>query len=150
ISPAGRGGARAARLSFVRRHRIAASLAAIIVLTAGAIAMLAIGSGTPHAALVKTKAVRPAPASAAVLPSSPDTPGDPPARDFARQLTHAIPADLALYDLRMISDRTAGLYREAEVDMAQLGADLDVPYAVVGHVDRSDGRLRADVQLIDT
>jgi tetratricopeptide (TPR) repeat protein len=34
--------------------------------------------------------------------------------------------------------------------MAQLGADLDVPYAIVGHVERADGRLRADAQLIDT
>jgi DNA-binding SARP family transcriptional activator/TolB-like protein len=147
LSPPGRGGRRA---SLLRRHRIAASLAALLVLAGGAVAMFAIGSGTPHAALVKTKAVRPALASAVVLPFSLDTPDDTADRDFARQLTHAITADLALYDMRMISDRTAGLYREAEVDMAQLGADLDVPYAIVGHVDRTDGRLRADVQLIDT
>jgi TolB-like protein/tetratricopeptide (TPR) repeat protein len=94
--------------------------------------------------------VRPALASAIVLPFSLDNPTDAQDRDFARQLTHAITADLGLYDMRMISDRTAGLYREPEVDMAQLGADLDVTYAIVGHVDRVDGRLRADVQLIDT
>jgi DNA-binding SARP family transcriptional activator/TolB-like protein len=145
----GRGSSRAARLSFLRRHRIAASLAATLVLAAGAAGMIAIGS-RPHAALVKAHPVRPALASAVVLPFSLDTPGDTQDRDFTRQLTHAITADLALYDMRMISDRTAGLYREAEVDMAQLGADLDVPYAIVGHVDRVDGRLRADVQLIDT
>ena len=144
-----RGSARTARLSFIRRHRIAASIVATFVLAAGAAGMFAIGS-RPHAALVKARPVRPALASAVVLPFSLDTPADTQDRDFARQLTHAITADLALYDMRMISDRTAGLYREAEVDMAQLGADLDVPYAIVGHVDRTDGRLRADVQLIDT
>jgi DNA-binding SARP family transcriptional activator/TolB-like protein len=149
LSPAGRGGPGAATLRHWRRPLIAAGIAVVCIIAAGSAAFMFVAR-PPRAALVKTNAVRPALASAVVLPFSLDTPGDTQDRDFARQLTHAITADLALYDMRMISDRTAGLYREAEVDMAQLGADLDVPYAIVGHIDRADGRLRADVQLIDT
>ncbi len=148
LSPTGRGGAGAARLQRWHGLAIAAGVAVMCIMAVGTAAFML--SGTPHAAQVKTKAVRPALASAVVLPFSLDAPGDTQDRDFARQLTHAITADLAFYDMRMISDRTAGLYREAEVDMAELGADLDVPYAIVGHIDRADGRLRADVQLIDT
>jgi DNA-binding SARP family transcriptional activator/TolB-like protein/tetratricopeptide (TPR) repeat protein len=148
LSPTGRGGARTAGSASWRHIALAAAIAAICIIVAGTTALMF--TGTPHTAAIKAKPVRPALASAVVLPFSLDTPGDTPDRDFARQLTHAITADLALYDMRMISDRTAGLYREAEVDMAQLGADLDVGYAVVGHIDRTDGRLRADVQLIDT
>ncbi|HEY1541715.1 MAG TPA: BTAD domain-containing putative transcriptional regulator [Xanthobacteraceae bacterium] len=157
LSPSGRGSAGAERPSpspspSPSRRRfslITATIAAACMVAAGTIAAFMF-TGAPHTTAIKTKPVRPALASAVVLPFSLDTPSDTPDRDFARQLTHAITADLAVYDMRMISDRTAGLYREAEVDMAQLGADLDVGYAVVGHVDRTGGRLRADVQLIDT
>jgi len=145
----GRGGARAENASRWRRYSIAAVIAAACVLVVGAAALI-LTTTTPHTTLAKTKTAKPALASAVVLPFSLDTPADIQDRDFARELTHDVTADLARYDLRMISDRTADLYRETEVDMAQLGADLDVAYAIVGHIDRVDGRLRADVQLIDT
>ena len=148
LSPTGRGGARAARPSPWRRYSIAAAIAVACIIAAGATALVV--TNGPHTSLAKTKTAKPALASAVVLPFSLDTPGDTQDRDFARELTHDVTADLARYDLRMISDRTAGLYRETEVDMARLGADLDVAYAIVGHIDRLDGRVRADVQLIDT
>jgi TolB-like protein/tetratricopeptide (TPR) repeat protein len=148
LSPPGRGDARAASAGHSWRYSIAAAVAATLILVVGAAALVL--TNTPHTSLAKTKTAKPALASAVVLPFSLDTPGDTQDRDFARELTHDVTADLAHYDLRMISDRTAGLYRETEVDMARLGADLDVAYAVVGHIDRVDGRVRADVQLIDT
>jgi DNA-binding SARP family transcriptional activator/TolB-like protein/tetratricopeptide (TPR) repeat protein len=148
LSPSGRGSADAVRPSRWRRHAIAAALALVCIIAVGASAFLI--PGTPRSAAIKTKSAKPAVASAVVLPFSFEASGDAQDRDFARQLSHAVNAGLARYDLRMISERTADLYREAEVDMAQLGADLDVPYAIVGHVDRADGRLRADAQLIDT
>ncbi|HLH86865.1 MAG TPA: tetratricopeptide repeat protein [Xanthobacteraceae bacterium] len=148
LSPGVREGAGAAGISRWRRYAIAASIALVCILAAGAAALVLTASS--RTTLVKTRTARPALASAVVLPFSLDTPADTPDREFASALTHGVTANLARYDMRMISDRTAGLYREAEVDMAQLGADLDVPYAIVGHIERADGRLRADAQLIDT
>ncbi|HEX4557306.1 MAG TPA: hypothetical protein VH249_25175, partial [Xanthobacteraceae bacterium] len=49
-----------------------------------------------------------------------------------------------------VSDRTADLYADRQVDIAAVGAELGVAYAVVGRVQRTDGGLRAHVQLIDT
>src|SRR5262249_39219055 len=43
---------------------------------------------------------------------------------------------------------TADLYRD--MDVARLGAALDVRYAIVGRVQQGDGELRASVQLVDT
>jgi tetratricopeptide (TPR) repeat protein len=66
-------------------------------------------------------------------------------------LTHDLTAHLARFgELRMISDRTADLYRDRGVDVARLGAELDVRYAIVGRVQQGDGELRASVQLVDT
>ena len=148
LSPPGRGGAGAERPWRRRRYALAAALAGLCILAIGTSALVL--TNKARTTLVQTRTARPALASAVVLPFSLDTPADTPDREFARALTRGLTADLARYDMRMISDRTAGLYREDEVDMAQLGADLDVPYAIVGHVERADGRLRADAQLIDT
>jgi tetratricopeptide (TPR) repeat protein len=58
---------------------------------------------------------------------------------------------LARYgELRIVSDRTADLYRDRDVDIAKLGAELDVRYAIVGRVQDDAGELRASVQLVDT
>ena len=86
-----------------------------------------------------------------MLPFSVDAPGD--ARDpaFARLLAHDLSAHLARYgELRIISDRSADLYRDRDVDVAKLGAELDVRYAIVGRVQHGDGELRASVQLVNT
>ncbi len=86
-----------------------------------------------------------------VLPFAVDAPRGPEDRAFARLLTADLTADLTRYgDLRIVSDRAADLDPDRQVDVAAIGAELGVAYAVVGRVQRSDAEMRADVQLIDT
>jgi DNA-binding SARP family transcriptional activator/TolB-like protein len=134
------------KLSFWRRRPIAAAFAALAALSIGAVADAPIRSGPPRPA-----AAQPWLASAIVLPFSVDAPRGTTDAGFARLLTHDLTAQLARYgELRLISDRTADLYRERDVDVAKLGAELDVRYAIVGRVQPAEGGLRVSVQLVDT
>jgi len=140
-----------ANIAFWRPRPIATAFAGLWVLaiTAGATFVLATGTPLPWRAPPRATAAQPAPASAIVLPFSVDGGARNPA--FARLLAHDLSALLARYgDLRMISDRTADLYRHRDVDLAKLGAELHVRYAIVGRVQQSDGEMRANVQLVDT
>ena len=83
-----------------------------------------------------------------VLPFSVEGPRDAQDQAFAQLLAHDLTAHLARYDLRMISHRTADLYRD-RVDVAKVGAELGVPYAIVGRIQRNAGGVRAEVQLIE-
>jgi TolB-like protein len=141
------------KLAFWRRHPIAAALATLSAISIGALAVLELATGTPipwgapqPRATVSTQ---PLLASAVVLPFSTD--GDARNPAFARLLTHDLTATLARFgELRIIADRTADLYGDRDVDVAKLGAELDVRYAIVGRVQHGDGELRASVQLVDT
>jgi TolB-like protein/cytochrome c-type biogenesis protein CcmH/NrfG len=136
-----------AKLPVRRRRPVAAAFAALAALSIAAVADVPIRPAAP----ARTTAVRPWLASAVVLPFSVDAVRDPRDADFARLLTHDVTANLARFgELRMISDRTADLYRDRAVDVARLGAELDVRYAVVGRIQQGDGELRASVQLVDT
>jgi DNA-binding SARP family transcriptional activator/TolB-like protein len=165
LSPAGRGSAGTAlvaakppappalpaKLPIWRRRPIATALASLSVLaiTAGATFVLATGTPLPWRAPSRAAAAQPGLASAIVLPFSVDGEARNPA--FARLLAHDLSAHLARYgELRMISDRTADLYRDRDVDLAKLGAELHVRYAIVGRIQQDDGELRANVQLVDT
>jgi DNA-binding SARP family transcriptional activator/TolB-like protein/Tfp pilus assembly protein PilF len=140
-----------ATLPIWRRRPIAAALAMLAVVSVGAVATIeaATGTLTPWAAPPPKKtAPQPWLASAIVLPFSAD--GDVRGPAFARLLTHDLTAMLARYgELRIVSDRTADLYRDRDVDVAKLGAELDVRYAIVGRVQEGAGELRASVQLVD-
>jgi len=135
-----------------RRRPIAAAVATLSLLSIAAVGTLALATGTPIPwGTAKTVPAQPWLASAIVLPFGVDA--AQPARDpeFARLLTHELTAQLARYgELRLISDRTADLYRDRDVDVASLGSELDVRYAIVGRVRQGDGELRASIQLVDT
>src|SRR5262249_7547331 len=133
--------------AFWRRAPVAAAFATLATLAIGAVADAPIRSAAPP----RTAAAQPWLASAVVLPFSVDAARGPGDADFARLLTHDVAANLARFgELRMISDRTADLYRDRDVDVAKLGAELDVRYVIVGRVQQGDGELRASVQLVDT
>jgi TolB-like protein len=118
----------------------------------GAVALLGLATGTPFGLRMLLKAKSPpGVATAVVLPFAVDAPRGPDDQAFARMLAHDLTGHLARYgDVRVVSDRTADLYRDRQVDVADVGADLGVTYAVVGRIQRTDGGLRAHVQLIDT
>jgi DNA-binding SARP family transcriptional activator/TolB-like protein/Tfp pilus assembly protein PilF len=133
-----------------RRPAMAAALVSAVSI--GAVATLGLATGTPHGlwTLFKPK-TPPGLASAIVLPFAVDAPRGPDDQAFARLLAHDLTGHLARYgDLRIVSDRTADLYADRQVDVAAVGAELGVAYAVVGRVQRTDGGLRAHVQLVDT
>lgn len=124
-------------------------LAVVSIAALGAL-QLATGMPVPWAPAKKV-ALRPTLASAIVLPFSVDAARGAPDRDFARLLTHELTGQLARYgELRLVSDRTADLYRDRDVDVASVGADLDVRYAIIGRVQQSGSEMRASVQLVDT
>ncbi|HEX4553363.1 MAG TPA: BTAD domain-containing putative transcriptional regulator, partial [Xanthobacteraceae bacterium] len=133
-----------------RRRSIAAALVCAVLI--GAIAVLGLATGTPFGLLTPIKPkTPPGVATAVVLPFAVDAPRGPDDQAFARLLAHDLTGHLARYgDLRIVSDRTADLYADRQVDVAAVGAELGVAYAVVGRVQRTDGGLRAHVQLIDT
>jgi DNA-binding SARP family transcriptional activator/TolB-like protein/Tfp pilus assembly protein PilF len=141
-----------AKLPYWRRRPIAAAAATLSIVSIAAVGALQLTTGTPTPWRTARKVVaQPALASAIVLPFSVDAARGPRDADFARLLTHDVTANLARFgELRMISDRTADLYHDRDVDVAKLGAELDVRYAVVGRVQQGDGELRASVQLVDT
>jgi DNA-binding SARP family transcriptional activator/TolB-like protein len=137
--------------AFWRRRPIAAAVATLSMVAVAGVGALALATGAavPWRTPLRAPAAQAARAGAIVLPFGVDG----AARDsaFARLLTHDLTAALArASDLRLISDRTADLYHDREVDVAKLGAELDVRYAIAGRVLAGDGELRADVQLVDT
>jgi TolB-like protein len=134
------------KLPIWRRRPAAAAFVALAALSIAAVADAPIRPAPPRAA-----AAQPWLASAVVLPFSVDAAREPRDADFARLLAHDLTAQLARYgELRLISDRTADLYRDRDVDVARLGVDLDVRYAIVGRVQQGEGGLRVSVQLVDT
>jgi len=136
-----------------RRRPIAAALALVSVVSFGSLTALEVVTGAPipwNKLPFTTKTpTLPGVARVAVLPLAVDAPRGADDQALARLVTHDLSANLARFgDLRVVADRTADLYDGREV--AAVGAELGVSYAVVGHVQRTDGGLRADVQLIDT
>ncbi len=86
-----------------------------------------------------------------VLPFTVDTGNGPEDETFVRTLTHDLIGYLARYpQLRVVSDQTSDLYRGRAVDIAKVGAELNVPYAIVGHAQLDDGHVRVTFNLVDT
>src|SRR5262249_35839050 len=129
------------KLPLWRRRPIAAAIATLSVVSIAAVATLGLTTGMPvpwGAAPTPTAPAQPWLASRIRLPFTVDAPRGARDPDFAGLLTHELTAPLARFgELRLISDRTADLYRD--VDLARLGAELDVRYAVVGRVQHGDG-----------
>ena len=138
-------------LTLWQRRPIAAALAAVTAASFVAIAV----AGVATSGRIPFGWFKPKPsagiATAVVLPFAVDAPRGPQDAAFARLLTHHLTSDLARYgDLRIVAERTADRYPDPQVDVAAVGAELGVSYAVLGRVQRTDAGLRADVQLIDT
>jgi len=135
-----------------RRRPIAAALALVSVVSFGTLAALELATGMPIPwsrlpFTAKTPAL-PGVARLVVLPFAVDAPRGGDDQALASLITHDLTAALARFgDLRVVADRTADLYRDR--DVAAAGAELGVPYAVVGRVQRTEGGVRGDVQLID-
>src|SRR6266852_4997524 len=98
----------------VHRHRwrAPAVLAAIGAVVIGGAAAFWLTTGPAQTLVAAKPSTRPGLASAVVLPFSVEGPRDAQDQAFAQLLAHDLMAHLARYDLRMISHRTADLYRD--------------------------------------
>jgi DNA-binding SARP family transcriptional activator/TolB-like protein len=153
------------------RGRRWAVVAAIAALAFGALGALVFAPGSQHslqlsarqspAAVGAIEPVERPPLDVALTNSSamavvvlPFTVGAgqaPQDRLIAEALTHNLIGYLARYSmLRVISNQTSDLYRDRQVDVATVGAELGVHYAIVGHVQGDEGRLTVTFHLVDT
>jgi len=86
-----------------------------------------------------------------VLPFASDAGAGRSGERAAERVTNDLIAELSRVPaLRVISRMTSQLYRDKKVDVAVIGADLGVPYAVEGEVHIDGARMRINVALTDT
>ena len=77
--------------------------------------------------------------------------GDPEQEYFVDGVTESLTTDLSRISGSFVIGRnTAFTYKGKHVDLKQIGRELNVRYVLEGSVQRSDNRLRVNVQLIDT
>jgi adenylate cyclase len=127
------------RLGFVR---LAAAIGALILLAAVGSWFL-LGSRltnpprAPHLSIV-------------VLPFA-NLSGDPGQDRFIDGVTENLTTQLSrISDSLVIASNTAFTYKGRNVDAKEIGKELGVRYALEGSVQRDQGRLRVNAQLIDT
>ena len=127
-------------------------------LVAGIVALIAVAGGAwyflagnrPRAVV----ATAPAPAEAAhlsivVLPFT-NLSGDPSQDYFADGVTENLTTDLSrIRDSFVIARNTAFTFKGKAVDAKEIGRELGVRYVLEGSVQRDQGRVRVNVQLID-
>jgi TolB-like protein len=76
--------------------------------------------------------------------------GDPEQEYFVDGVTESLTTDLSRISGSFVIGRnTAGTYKGKAADLKQIGRELNVRHVVEGSVQRSGGRLRVNVQLID-
>ena len=76
--------------------------------------------------------------------------GNPEHDDFVEGVTESLTTDLSQFgNLFVISRNSAFSYKGKEIDVRQVGRELNVRYVLEGSVQRNGGRLRVNVQLID-
>ena len=127
---------------------IAAGIVAFIVIAGGAWYFLA---GNRPAAVVATA---PAPAEAAhlsivVLPFT-NLSGDASQDYFADGVTENLTTEISrIRNSFVIARNTAFTFKGKAVDAKEIGRELGVRYVLEGSVQRDQGRLRVNVQLID-
>jgi TolB-like protein/class 3 adenylate cyclase/Flp pilus assembly protein TadD len=99
-------------------------------------------------ALVAEKIVPPR-LSLVVLPFA-NIGGDPEQEHFVDGVTESLTTDLSrIRSAVVIARNTAFTYKGKHVDVKQVGRELNVRYVLEGSVQRSGGRMRVSVQLID-
>jgi adenylate cyclase len=77
--------------------------------------------------------------------------GDPAQDYFVDGVTENLTAQLSrVSDSLVIARNTAFTYKGRNVDAKKIGKELGVRYALEGSVQRDQGRLRVNAQLIDT
>jgi TolB-like protein/class 3 adenylate cyclase/tetratricopeptide (TPR) repeat protein len=76
--------------------------------------------------------------------------GDPAQDYFVDGVTESLTTDLSrIWGAFVIGRHTAFTYKGKAVDLVTIGRELNVRYVLEGSVQRSDNRLRVNVQLID-
>ncbi|MCP1781032.1 winged helix-turn-helix domain-containing tetratricopeptide repeat protein [Bradyrhizobium japonicum] len=76
--------------------------------------------------------------------------GDPEQDYFVDGVTESVTMDLSRISGSFVIGRhTAFTYKDKAADLKQVGRELNVRYVLEGSVQRRDGRLRVNVQLID-
>jgi TolB-like protein len=76
--------------------------------------------------------------------------GDPEQDYFVDGLTESLTTDLSrIRGSFVIGRHTAFTYKGKVVDLKQIGRELNVRYVLEGSVQRGDGRMRVNVQLVD-
>jgi TolB-like protein len=86
--------------------------------------------------------------SIVVLPFANMT-GDPEQDYFVDGVTESLTTDLSRSGCLVIGRNTAFTYKGKHVDLRRIGRELNVRYVLEGSVQRSGGRMRIGVQLID-
>jgi len=75
--------------------------------------------------------------------------GDPAQDYFADGITENLTTDLSRAGAFVIARNTAFTYKGKSVDAKEIGKELDVRYILEGSVQRDQGRVRVNAQLID-
>jgi adenylate cyclase len=76
--------------------------------------------------------------------------GDPEQEYFADGLTENVTTDLArFHELFVIGRNTAFSFKGKAIDLRRVGRELGVRYVLEGSVQRTDDRMRVNVQLVD-
>ncbi len=77
--------------------------------------------------------------------------GDPEQEHFVDGVTESLTTDLSrIRGALVIGRNSAFTYKGKAVDLKQVGRELNVRYVLEGSVQRGGGRMRVNVQLIDT
>jgi TolB-like protein/class 3 adenylate cyclase/Flp pilus assembly protein TadD len=133
--------------------RLAAGIAALIVVAGGAWWLLE--ANRPAAVTTKSPAlVASTPAEArhlslVVLPFA-NLSNDPSQDYFADGITESLTTDISrLSGAFVIARNTAFTFKGKNVDAREIGKELGVRYVLEGSVQRDQGRMRVNVQLID-
>jgi adenylate cyclase len=87
--------------------------------------------------------------SIAVLPFT-NLSGDPEQEYFSDGLTDTLITSLSkLRDIVVMARNSTFIYKDRTVDIRQVGRELGVRYVLEGSVQKADGRIRVNVQLVD-
>ncbi|GKQ52003.1 adenylate/guanylate cyclase domain-containing protein [Bradyrhizobium sp. Ce-3] len=93
--------------------------------------------------------ISPPPLSIIVLPFA-NLSGDPKQDYFVDGVTESLTTDLSrIRGSFVIGRHTAFTYKDKSIDLKEIGRELSIRYVLEGSVQRSDNRLRVNVQLVD-
>jgi adenylate cyclase len=134
---------------------LAGGLAALLVISLGTWYFLfanrstTVATGDPASTGANVVAPEPARLSLVVLPFA-NLSNDPSQDYFADGITENLTTDLArIRDSFIIARNTAFTFKGKNIDAKQIGKELGVRYVLEGSVQRDQGRVRVNAQLID-